>query len=323
MPDLEKAPRRSTLELIYATGNLRIVDSILAIPPGLSIEEVNPIIEKSHKFDVPSILTAMIGQVDVSGLAPNFAGVDRSLLNSNFVKAKCNAQDILLELIKLGEEKLSEIREYPVDIKAEIFDALGGGKCTLRALSVLDQIQSDIITRLRSIRNTSPIALAIRQANEKSLYDLYANPGNRRLMISHLSPQAVGYKDFYAYLEKYYSQPRITYTTSKGSEGRVSHVNYSFYMPNIFKVRLGKDFRNASVGELVEDITPDIYRKFEGEKIQFDPKTPWGFIALLKDFGNPLPRVIADQIKADENLRMKIFSEQENLDAIRDYFESR
>ena len=47
-------------------------------------------------------------------------------------------------------------------------------------------------------------------------------------------------------------------------------------MPNIFKVRLGKEFHNASVGELVENITPDIYRKYEGENIHFDPKTPKG-----------------------------------------------
>ena len=324
MPDLERVPRRSISELIYATGFLRIVDSILAIPPGLSVEEVEPIIDKSHKFDVPTILTAMTGQVDGSGLAPNFVGVDRSLLNPNFIKATSNAQDVLLELIKLGGDKLLEIREYPKDIQAEIFAALGGGKCTLRALRLLDQIQGDIITRLRSIRDTSPIALAIRQANEKALYDLYANPDNRRLMISHLNPLAVGLRSIFAELEKNYpSQPRIIYTISKGPEGRVSHVSYSYYMPNIFKVRLGKDFRNASVGELVETITPDIYRKFEGENIQFDPKTPWGFIALLKDFGTPLPRIIAEQIKVDENLRKKVLSEQAKLDAIKNYFESR
>jgi hypothetical protein len=120
MPDFEKAPRRSISDLIYATGNLRIVASILAIPPGLSVEEVQPIIDKSHKFDIPTILNAMTGQVDVSGLVPNFAGVDRSLINPNFVKAKSNAQDVLLELIKLGGEKLLEIREYPIDIKAEM-----------------------------------------------------------------------------------------------------------------------------------------------------------------------------------------------------------
>ncbi len=76
MPYLEKVPRRSISELIYATGHLRIVASILTIPPGLSVEEVEPIIEKSHKFDIPTILTAMTGQVDGSGLAPNFVGVD-------------------------------------------------------------------------------------------------------------------------------------------------------------------------------------------------------------------------------------------------------
>ncbi len=229
-----------------------------------------------------------------------------------------------MELIKLGAEKLFEIKEYPFDIQAEIFDALGGGKCSLRALSILDQIQGDIITRLRLIRDTSPIALAIRQANEKALYDLYANPDNRRLIISHLNPQAVGLRSIFAELEKNYpGQPRIMYTISKIPEGRVSHVSYSYYMPNIFKVRLGKDFHNASVGELVETITPDIYRKFVGEHIQFDPKTPWGFIALLKDFGTPLARIIADQIKVDENFRKKVLLEQAKLEAIKNYFESR
>lgn len=134
MPDLEKTPRRSISELIYATGNLRIVDLILAIPPGLSIEEVQSIIDKSHKFDIPTILNAMTGQVDVSRLAPNFIGVDRSLLDPNLVKGTSNAQDVLLMLIKLGEEKLLEIRDCPTDIRTEIFEALGGGKCTLRAL---------------------------------------------------------------------------------------------------------------------------------------------------------------------------------------------
>jgi hypothetical protein len=323
MPDLEKTPRRSILDYFYVTGNLRIVDFILAIPPGLSVEEISPIIDKSHKFDIPTILTAMTGQVDMSGLAPNFAGVDRSLLNPNFVKATSNAQDVLLELIKLGGEKLLEIGEYPNDIKAEIFVALGSGKCTLRALNILDQVQGEIIARLRSIRETSPIALAIRQANEKALYNLYANPENRRLIISHLNPQAVGLKNIYAELDHYYSQPRIVYTILKGPDGRASHVNYAYYLPNIFKVRLGKDFRNASVGELVETITPDIYRKFEGENIQFDPKSPWGFIALLRDFGTPFLRIIADQIKASEDLRKKVVSEQANLDAIRDHIESR
>jgi hypothetical protein len=227
MPDLEKATRRSTSALIYAIGNLLIVHAIFATPPGLSAEEFESIIDKSHKFNVPTILTAMSGQVDVSGLAPNFTGVDRSLLNPNFVKATSNAQDVLLELIKLGEEKLSEIREYPTDIQVEVFAALSGVKCTLRALSVLDQIQGDIITRLRSIRDTSLIALAIRQANEKALYDSYANPDNRRLMISHLSPQTVGLINIYVKLDHYFSQPRIVYALPKGPEGRVSYVNYT------------------------------------------------------------------------------------------------
>ena len=290
MLNLEKVPKRRTVEFIHATGNLRIVDCILAIPPGLSIEEVKPIIDRSHRFDIPPMLTAMISQVDASGLTPNFVGVDRSLLNSDFRKAACNAQDVILELIKLGQEKLFEIREYPIDLQVEIFDTLDGGKCTLRALSILDQFQGDIITRLRLIRKTSPIALAIRQANEKSLYDLYANPDNRRVIISQLNPHTVGHKNIRDCLEEYFSQPRITYTASNGPEGRVSHISYTFYMPNLFKVRLGKDFHHASVGELVENITPDIYRKYEGENIHFDPETPLGFIALFKRFWRTVPK---------------------------------
>ena len=322
MSESEKVPKRRALDLIYTAGNLRIIDSILAIPPGLSCEEVDTVIGDSHRFDAPTMLTAMVAQVDASGLAPNFVGVDRSLLNPNFVSAPCNVQDVLLELIRLGEEKLRVILDSPPDLQEQVFAALSGENCTLQALSILDQMQSDIITRLRSLRSTSPIAQAIRQANDKALFMLYGNPDIRRIMISHINPQAVCSKDIYACLERYFSQPRIVYTTSKDTRGRVSHVSYSFYMPNVFKVRLGKEFRSASVGELVENITPDIYRKFEGESIQFDPRTPWGFIALLKGFGAPLPRSIAEQIKADETLRLNIVSEQERLAAIQTYFET-
>ncbi len=323
MIDSVKVKKQCVSELIYATGNLRIVDSILAIPPGLSVEEVKPIIDQSHRFDLTTILNAMTCQVDMTGLAPNFIGVDRSIINPSFARGTSSAQDVLLALIELGGEKLLEIREYPLDLHAEIIDALAGGKCTLRALSVLDQMQGDIIARLRSVRDTSPLALAIRQANEKAAYDLYADADNRRLMISHFDPSLVGLKNIYAELDRYFCQPRIVYTMSKGPEGCVSHINYSFYMPNLFKVRLGKEFHHASVGELIESITPDIYRKMEGEIVQYNPNTPWGFIALLKDFGAPFPRIVADQIKADECLRKKVLSEQANLDAIISHILSR
>ena len=102
---LEKVPKRRTVEFIHATGNLRIVDSILAIPPGLSNEEVKPIIDRSHRFDIPPMLTAMISQVDASGLTPNFVGVDRSLLNSDFGKAACNAQDVSIGTLSNLEKK--------------------------------------------------------------------------------------------------------------------------------------------------------------------------------------------------------------------------
>lgn len=322
MSEAEKIPKRRALELLYTAGSLRIVDSILSIPPGLTADEVDAIIVDSHRFDAPTMLTAMVAQVDASGLAPNFVGVDRSQLDSSFVSAPCNAQDVLLELVRLGEEKLDAIRSYPPDLQEELFAALSGGSCTLQALAILDQMQSDIIGRLRQLRGTSPIALAVRQANDKALFMLYGDPDIRRIIISHVNPQAVCSKDLYACLERYFSQPRIVYNSSKDARGRVSHVSFSFYMPNIFKVRLGKEFRGASAGELVESITPDIYRKYEGENIRFDPRTPWGFIALLKDFGAPLPRSIAEQIKAGESRRLKIVLEQERLAAIQTYFET-
>ena len=99
MPATGKIPKRNKLDLIYAIGSLRTVSSLLAIPPGLTIDEVHDIIERSHRFDRSTILTAMVAKVDELGLAPNFAGVDRALLDPGLAKADCNAQDVLMALI--------------------------------------------------------------------------------------------------------------------------------------------------------------------------------------------------------------------------------
>ena len=322
MPATGKIPKRNKLDLIYAIGSLRTVSSLLAIPPGLTIDEVHDIIERSHRFDRSTILTAMVAKVDESGLAPNFAGVDRALLDPGLAKADCNAQDVLMALIHIGTEKLREIREFPAALQAELFTALKSGSCTLRALAILDQMQGEIVKQVRALRDTSPLARAIRQANEAALLNLYDNRDYRRLMIAHLNPKAVGFKHIYADLDQYFSQPTILYTLVKALKERVISIHYAYYLPNIYNVRLGKEYHQASVGEQVEAITPDIYRKFEGEIIQYDPQTPWGFMALIKEFGTPLLRILAEQIKADQKLREKILSEEADLQSVRNYFEA-
>ena len=106
MPATGKIPKRNKLDLIYAIGSLRTVSSLLAIPPGLTIDEVHDIIERSHRFDRSTILTAMVAKVDELGLAPNFAGVDLgALLDPGLAKADCNAQDVLMALIHIGTEE--------------------------------------------------------------------------------------------------------------------------------------------------------------------------------------------------------------------------
>ena len=109
----------------------------------------------------------------------------------------------------------------------------------------------------------------------------------------------------------------------KALKERVISIHYAYYLPNIYNVRLGKEYHQASVGEQVEAITPDIYRKFEGEIIQYDPQTPWGFMALIKEFGTPLLRILAEQIKADaRNCAKKYSSEEADLQSVRNYFEA-
>ncbi len=51
MAERQRIPKRSILDLIYVTGNLRIVDSILAVPPGLSVPEVEAIMNQSLKYE--------------------------------------------------------------------------------------------------------------------------------------------------------------------------------------------------------------------------------------------------------------------------------
>ena len=152
MPATGKIPKRNKLDLIYAIGSLRTVSSLLAIPPGLTVDEVHDIIERSHRFDRSTILTAMVAKVDDRSGA-ELCGVDRLQLDPGLAKADCSAQDVLMALMRIGTEKLREIHEFPAALQAELFTALKSGSCTLRALAILDQMQGEIVERCARSRH--------------------------------------------------------------------------------------------------------------------------------------------------------------------------
>ena len=249
-------------------------------------------IKDSRMYDMSTILTAMTRQIDISGLTPNLAGIFD------------NPQDVLEMLANLGHLQLLIISNYAAEIQNEIFNTLEGTRCTLRALLILDESQSDIINQLIRIRQQSKIALAIRQVTEDSLRDLYRNPLKLR---SYPIDKAICYHDR---SPLYQREPRICYP-KRVKDGAVVEVWQLFFMPMIGRIRLPEQFGRLSVKQVLSAITPDIYRRRIKDDFKFDPRTPLGFMGLLGKVSGALPRLIASQVRKNEQFREKLMHDQE------------
>ncbi|MDD1751016.1 MAG: hypothetical protein LUO89_14225 [Methanothrix sp.] len=249
-------------------------------------------VKDSRVYDLSTILTAMTRQIDISGFTPNLAGV------------LDNPQEVLELLANLGHLQLLKISTCDPELQKEIFNTLAGTRCTLRALLILDESQREVINQLIQIRQQSKLALVIRKVTEDALRDLYRNPMKLR---SYPFDKAICFHDR---SPLYQREPRICYP-KRVKDGAVVEVWQLFYMPMIGRIRLPETFGKLSVKQVLSAITPDIYRRKNLEDYKFDPRTPFGFMGLLGKVGGALPRLIASQVRKNEQFREKVIQEQE------------
>ncbi len=292
--------KRTGTFAISTTGRLAVynkpffVNELLAAihPDHITHEMFDEMVRDSRVYDLSTILTAMTRQIDYSGLTPNLAGIYDG------------PQEVLEVLANLGHLQLLKISKFDPGLQNEIFDTLTDTRCTLKALLILDEAQHEVIGTLLQIRQQSPLALAVRQATEKALRDLYKNP---KKLKSETFDKTISYHDR---SPLYQREPRICYP-KRERDGAVVEVWQLFYMPSVGKIRLPDQFGRLSVKQVLDRITPDIYDRKNNPDPKFDPRTPLGFIGLLGKVGGAFPQLIAGQVRRNEQLREKVMHEQE------------
>jgi hypothetical protein len=295
---------KRTTEALTVYKKPFFVNELLRIiqPGSITPEMFTEMVHESIAHEINTMLTAMTRQIDRSGLVPNFAGVYD------------DPQDVLEALMNLGHVQLLKVAGFDPEMQGEIFETLKGSQgMTLRALLVLDECQQEVIRQLVQVRQGSPLALALREANEEALKDLYKDPEK---LYSPMFDEVVSLEDRCG---MYTGKPHICYP-KRVYQGRVVEVLQFFFMPKLGEIRLHAPFEMHTTGGILERITPKVFQRSCVDDSQYDPRTPSGFMGLLGKVGGALPRLIARQVKKNEQLREQVMREEELSTALYELF---
>lgn len=280
-----------------------LINDVLAIlrdqtyPYYVQPETLRSILEATSHLQEGAIRTKMVrgrsgDEVgDLSGYVTNLAGI-------------CSTPDETLRILdNLGFQQLQKIEKLNPDIQDEVFAALRGDHATMRAIIVLDECQNAVMRYLSDMRDRSQLARDIRDANQKALRELYANPDN----LHSVWDNNVAWPDRHVL---YDGTPRICYAGTTDHNGHVTFVNRYFFYPKISHIRLGEQYGHLSVGQILDQITPDYYKRQNDHLYTRDVRTPSGVIEQLGRVGDPLAQVIAEGINRDKELRARIMQQE-------------
>ncbi len=259
-------------------------------PNTISLPIFNRLVEESAIFDITTMLTDMTREKDVSGLVPNLAGTCADYKESFKL------------LTDIGHRQLLLISKMDREIQIEIFDTLLERDFSLRAVLVLDDIQKNVVAELTKIRESSSLAIALRDASEEALIDLYKSPKRLRSSIFDKAIQAV---DRSILLK---GKPRIAYPKLV-VDGDVLEVWQYFHIPRVENVKLKGNYSKFSVGQILDAITPEYYYRESGKIDRFDPESPADFMGLLGKVGNAIPRLIIADIKRNQKINDLVMQE--------------
>jgi hypothetical protein len=188
------------------------------------------------------------------------------------------------------------------EIQIEIFDTLLERDFSLRAVLILDDIQKKVVAELTKIRESSSLAIALRDASQEALIDLYKSPKRLRSSIFDKAIQAV---DRSILLK---GNPRIAYPKLV-VDGDVLEVWQYFHIPRVENVKLKGNYSKFSVGQILDAITPEYYYRESGKIDRFDPESPADFMGLLGKVGNAIPRLIIADIKRNQKINDLVMQE--------------
>lgn len=297
----EQNPRREIGPLVEL-GEPPFVNHLLyAIRPvEISLKRFLAIAEEARPYEEGAMLTTMTRTIDRTGLIPNFIGSAKS------------PEKVYGQLMHLANAQLRKIREYgkiSPEVPQEIFDALQGGRATLRSVLLLDSLQEDIIREVTEVRNCSPLALAVRRVNRQALTDLYQD--RQQFMARG------GFLSEVNRIKLRSGEPRICYIPTV-RDGAVVFVQQYFIYPRLSSVSLGGEFGAQTVADLLAEITPDCFKRKHQNSFVYDAQTPEGFMGLLGKVAGALPHFLAKWIKQDEGMMRRVMEERESRELVVD-----
>jgi hypothetical protein len=205
------------------------------------------------------------------------------------------------------------INEMEPEIQQEVRETLTGRDFSMRAIVILDEIQKNVIADLTAIRQKSPLALAVRQASDDALRQLYKSPIKIR---SEIFDKAIRMEERDV-LE--HGVPRISYPRHV-VDGDVVEVWQYYQIPHVQKVRLTGHFGKLTVGQVLESITPEFYIRDSRYDDRYDPESPVGFLGLLGKVGNALVRLIITQVKRNSRIKEMVLQEDAMARALYELF---
>lgn len=280
------------------------VNELLAAihPDRISPKLFEGMVHEAGVYDLSTILTAMIRQIDVSGMTSYFAGRTE------------DPQYVLEVLADLGHRQLKEIYLLDPELQLEIFDTLSGNdSTTLRALLILDESHREVIQELHEASQQANLAATIQSADEHALRDLYmrpeklaALPFDRIIRYEVRSPL-------------YQKEPRICYPL-RVIGGYVVEVWQYFFMPNVWDIHLPAPDEALKVGGVLDRITPNVYKRGSINAIKLEPHTPVGYMGLLGKVGGALPRLIARQVRRNKQAHDQAMREEEIASLLNELF---
>ncbi len=270
-------------------------------PSAIPLQVFNTMVDQSAIFDVNTMLTDMTREKDVSGLVPNLAGI-------------CiDYKDSFKMLTDIGHRELLALSKLEKEIQTEVFDTLLERDFSLRAILILDEIQKNVVGKLKKIRESSPLAKAIRDASEAALLDLYKSPKRLR---SSIFDKAIQPKDRSILLK---GEPRIAYPKLV-VDGNVLEVWQYFHIPRVENIKLTGNFSKFTVGQILDKLTPEYYYRESGKIDRFDPESPADFMGLLGKVGNAIPRLIIADIRRNERIQDMVMKEDAVARALYELF---
>jgi hypothetical protein len=289
-------------------------------PQYITLDEFDAIVDKNKEGEAGIIRFGMVRKIDVTGFVPNLLG------------SHTTPQQALETFDAIAAQQLEKIDRLPPTEREEVFRAMESNTTTLQGIRKLVRRQDEVMRILEKIREKSPLAQCVRELNAEAVKNLYRQDKFRSVFDDQIRGRS-GVKGWERLEVLYTGEPRVCYIPWLDG-ANVKSVDEYYFTPNLWRVILTgpifnryvaqdpslKKIEGQSVGRLVNDITPDVFKRKLQDKYLPNSRTLIGFMALVGKGTSHFYRDITDWMNLDKKRRAAAMKDDEAKQAIRNFF---